>query len=66
MTNQGASPKSCLTRWVEWTSWWNGHLGGMGIWSGTGILPVSISGHQPNTGGALRGGLSQGWRLSEK
>ncbi|WAN68949.1 hypothetical protein BJP36_42075 [Moorena producens JHB] len=60
MTNQGASPKSCLTRWVEWTSWWNGHLGGMGI------LPVSISGQQPNTGGALWGGLSQGWLRGEK
>ncbi|NEP36628.1 MAG: hypothetical protein F6K38_36030 [Moorea sp. SIO3B2] len=25
---------------VEWASWWNGHLGGMGI------LPVSFSGRQ--------------------
>ncbi|NEO82361.1 hypothetical protein [Moorena sp. SIO4G3] len=38
-----------MTRWVEWASWWNGHLGGTGIlveraswWNvhlgGTGIL----------------------------
>ncbi|NEO95724.1 MAG: hypothetical protein F6K56_38405 [Moorea sp. SIO3G5] len=29
--------KSCLTRWVEWASWWNGHLGG------TSILPEPAS-----------------------
>ncbi|WP_293086849.1 hypothetical protein [Moorena sp. SIO4A1] len=53
-----------MTRWVEWASWWNGHLGGMGIlveraswWNGhlggTGILVERASwwnGHLGGTG----------------
>ncbi|NEO40160.1 MAG: hypothetical protein F6J90_28985 [Moorea sp. SIOASIH] len=62
----GASPKSCLTRWVERAScpWcgtgilpvvWNGHLA-RGVerascpWCGTGILPVVWNGQQQNPG----------------
>ncbi|NEO03858.1 MAG: hypothetical protein F6K50_53830 [Moorea sp. SIO3I7] len=50
-----------MTRWVERASWWNGHLGGMGI------LPVSFPGKIGRTKGcALRGGLSQPWLRGEK
>ncbi|NEQ12370.1 MULTISPECIES: hypothetical protein [unclassified Moorena] len=31
-----------LTRWVEWASWWNGHLGGMGILVEWASCPLSI------------------------
>jgi len=44
VAEMGASPKSCFTRWLERASWWNGHLGGMAIRGGTGILPVTIFG----------------------
>ncbi len=63
-SERGASPKSCLSWWVEWESWWNGNLGGTGIlvewaswWNGhlggTGILVERASwwnGHLGGTG----------------
>ncbi|NEP68566.1 MAG: hypothetical protein F6K02_25340 [Moorea sp. SIO3A5] len=46
----GASPKSCLTWWVERASWWNGHLGGTGILVERASCPFHSQSGCPNTG----------------
>ncbi|NEO95088.1 MAG: hypothetical protein F6K56_34795 [Moorea sp. SIO3G5] len=51
----GASDESCLTRWVERASWWNGHL------SGTGILPVTIPRRTILTLAIKKMGRAQRW-----